>query len=134
MTVDNTLQTRKNSHGEFIDHARITQEIKAAMQASPNWAKLHPCVKEALDMNAHKVGRILCGDPYYGDHWHDIQGYAKLVEDRLPRIGGPKIPPLPAGGEYTARVASGEPLSRIRIDEEGNVEESIAPVPRGDDP
>ena len=34
---------------------------------------------------ADKIGRILSGDPNYADNWHDIQGYAKLVEDRLPK-------------------------------------------------
>ena len=31
----------------------------------------------------HKIGRIVNGDPNYADSWHDIAGYAKLVEDRL---------------------------------------------------
>jgi hypothetical protein len=29
------------------------------------------------------MGRILAGNPSHADHWHDIQGYAKLIEDRL---------------------------------------------------
>jgi hypothetical protein len=39
--------------------------------------------REALDMIAHKIGRILNGDPNYADSWVDIAGYAKLVADRL---------------------------------------------------
>ena len=38
---------------------------------------------EALDMIAHKIARIINGDPDYADSWHDIAGYAKLVADRL---------------------------------------------------
>jgi hypothetical protein len=34
-------------------------------------------------MIAHKIGRILNGDPDYIDSWDDIAGYAKLVADRL---------------------------------------------------
>jgi len=34
-------------------------------------------------MIAHKIGRILNGDPNYADSWIDIAGYAKLVADRL---------------------------------------------------
>ena len=34
-------------------------------------------------MILHKIGRILNGDPNYADSWHDIAGYAKLVEDEL---------------------------------------------------
>jgi hypothetical protein len=39
--------------------------------------------REALDMIAHKIGRILNGDPNYADSWHDLEGYARLVEQRL---------------------------------------------------
>lgn len=41
---------------------------------------------EALEMIAHKIGRIINGDPNYADSWHDIAGYAKLVADRLDGI------------------------------------------------
>jgi hypothetical protein len=34
-------------------------------------------------MMATKVARILCGDCLYVDSWRDIEGYAKLVADRL---------------------------------------------------
>jgi len=42
--------------------------------------------KEALEMIQHKIGRILNGDQYYHDSWHDIIGYAKLVADTLIHI------------------------------------------------
>ena len=32
-------------------------------------------------MILHKLARILNGDPNYVDSWHDIAGYAILVED-----------------------------------------------------
>jgi hypothetical protein len=38
---------------------------------------------EALDMIAHKIARILNGDPNYADNWIDIAGYATLVANRL---------------------------------------------------
>ncbi len=40
-------------------------------------------MKESLEMNMHKVARILNGDPTYLDNWHDIIGYTRLVEKRL---------------------------------------------------
>jgi hypothetical protein len=40
-------------------------------------------MREALEMLAHKTGRILNGDPAYADSWHDIAGYVRLVEQRL---------------------------------------------------
>lgn len=44
---------------------------------------LDPDQREALEMIAHKIARILNGDPNYADSWVDIAGYAKLIADRL---------------------------------------------------
>jgi hypothetical protein len=52
-----------------------TQE-KAALR-KVRWLQLQPMHREALEMIVHKIGRA--------DSWHDIAGYAKLVEDRLPK-------------------------------------------------
>jgi hypothetical protein len=78
-----TLQQRHDRYGEFGSHAFVTQNIKAAMQRSNNWATLSVDKREALEMIAHKIGRILNGDPEYKDSWHDIIGYTKLVEQTL---------------------------------------------------
>lgn len=83
MDIDKTLEERGNRYGEFNQHARITQNLKRAMQDSPNWPTLRDDQKEALEMVAHKVGRILNGDPDYHDSWHDMIGYTKLVADTL---------------------------------------------------
>ena len=83
MDIETTLAGRGSRYGSFAEHARITQSIKDAMIASPNWSKLAPDQRESLEMVAHKIGRILNGDPDYHDSWHDIVGYAKLVADRL---------------------------------------------------
>lgn len=81
--IDATLAERGSRYGVFSTHALITQKIKAAMQDSPNWPDLECDQKEALEMVAHKIGRILNGDPNYLDSWHDIIGYVRLVEARL---------------------------------------------------
>lgn len=81
--VDTTLSERGNRYGEFVGHAQITQSLKNTMQASPKWSVLDDDQKEALEMVAHKIGRILNGDPNYIDSWHDIIGYTRLVEQRL---------------------------------------------------
>jgi hypothetical protein len=81
--IDTTLAERGSRYGSFAEHARVTQAIKSAMADSPNWARLADDQKEALEMIAHKAGRILNGDPDYHDSWHDIVGYTKLVADRL---------------------------------------------------
>ena len=83
MSVANTLKQRKKTHGDFKATAINIQALKGCMHQSPNWDKLTPSQKEALEMIQHKVGRILSGDPNHKDSWHDIQGYAKLIEDQL---------------------------------------------------
>lgn len=85
--IDATLEQRGDRYGSFLEHARITQAIKKAYRDSPNWESLPDYMKEALEMNAHKVGRILNGDPHYADSWHDIIGYTRLVEIELAKTG-----------------------------------------------
>ncbi len=84
MTIEQTLAERGNRYGDFTDHARICQSLKRAMCAEAGWDRLTDVQKQSLEVIADKVGRILSGDPNYADNWHDIQGYAKLAEDRLP--------------------------------------------------
>jgi hypothetical protein len=98
MSIENTLAERGNRYGDFTDHARLCQDLKdvmttfAVVQNTPNsvavrcpWGDLPATHKQALEVIADKIARILSGDPNYADNWHDIQGYAKLVEDRLPK-------------------------------------------------
>ena len=81
--INTTLAERGKRYGDFAGHAGVTQRIKAAIISAPRYARLTPSQREALDMIAHKVGRILNGDPNYPDSWHDIAGYATLVEQEL---------------------------------------------------
>ena len=89
--IEATLEERGKRYGEFLGHAIITQGIKDVMKDSSKWVELSPDKKEALEMVAHKIGRILNGDPEYADSWHDIIGYTKLVEDALPKPTNPLI-------------------------------------------
>lgn len=79
-----TLDARKMVHGDFSDHSRITQALKDVARASPSWSAMSPVEREAVEMILHKVGRVCAGNPHHQDHWHDIAGYARLVEERLP--------------------------------------------------
>lgn len=81
--IDKTLADRGAQYGEFSENSFIMQELKNTMRATANWPHLKSDQKEALDMVAHKVGRILGGNPDHIDSWHDIVGYARLVEKRL---------------------------------------------------
>lgn len=89
-SIDATLAERGGRYGEYTGHAKITQGLKRVMHDTPNWSALADDQKETLEMIAHKIGRILNGDPKYHDSWHDITGYAKLSADEL-------LPKAPAG-------------------------------------
>ena len=85
-SIDDVLDERGSRYGRFIDHAKITQELKRALfRHMDNISKVECDADqlEALEMICHKIGRIVNGDPDYVDSWVDIAGYAKLVADRL---------------------------------------------------
>lgn len=81
--VTATLNERGSNYGAFIGQATICQDIKDVLRASNNWKILAPDQKECLEMVAHKVARILNGNPNFLDSWLDLSGYTKLVYDRL---------------------------------------------------
>jgi hypothetical protein len=85
-TVEDTLAERGGRYGDFSIHARIAQQLQDVMRNGEGWHRLNNVQKQALTVIADKTGRILAGDPNYADNWHDIQGYAKLVEDRIPKM------------------------------------------------
>jgi hypothetical protein len=79
VNTDELLNERGKTHGDFKVQAEITQRLKLIMGEYKNWRQLNHDQREALEMIAHKIGRILAGDPNYKDHWDDIAGYAKRV-------------------------------------------------------
>jgi len=81
--ITDILTERGTTHGDYTDHATITQMLKRVMRTGKNWESLSDIQKETLEMNAHKVGRILSGNPNHKDHWDDIAGYAVLVSERI---------------------------------------------------
>lgn len=85
MSVEDTLAERQQTHGDFNVQSMISQQLKLTARESPNsnWDELDWDMQESLDMILHKVARLLAGDPNTIDTWHDISGYATLVERRL---------------------------------------------------
>lgn len=69
---------RKSVHGDWIVQSCLSASLKRRMHDGINWSNLSPHQKEALDMIAVKISRILSGDPNHEDHWDDIAGYAFL--------------------------------------------------------
>jgi hypothetical protein len=91
--IHDILNERGGRYGEFKTHAEITQKIKEALFSGASFAYLEYDQKEALEMIAHKLGRIVNGDPNYLDSWVDIVGYTQLVIDRLKEDQEPVIEP-----------------------------------------
>ena len=81
--INATLDEREERYGAFSEHARLSQGIKRVMVTGRRWDALTDSQKEALEMVAHKIARVLNGDPGYADNWHDMAGYATLVEREL---------------------------------------------------
>lgn len=82
METREILSEREKTHGDYGSHAAITQALKDNMRSQISWASLPENQRETLEMIAHKIGRILAGDPDFRDHWADIAGYATLSADR----------------------------------------------------
>lgn len=81
--LDATLTERTGTHGKFETTAGITQRLLEEAKAAPNWDKLTLAQREALHMIFSKVARILNGNPNHADNWHDIAGYATLIDKEL---------------------------------------------------
>jgi hypothetical protein len=83
MELQSTLAQRHGTHGDFTDNAQVTEDLMDVLRKSPQWNNLPAFAKVAIYMIVHKIARITCGDYSFNDHWKDIQGYAKISEDRF---------------------------------------------------
>lgn len=81
--INEVLTERGKRYGDFESHATITQAIKYNIRQGESFTRMEDNMVEALDMIAHKIGRIVNGDPRYADSWADIAGYAQLVANHL---------------------------------------------------
>lgn len=120
--IHETLAERGKRYGNFDEHANITQTLKGVMADTPKWDAMADDQKEALEMIAHKIGRILNGDPNYDDSWRDIVGYAQLVLDRLTKWNAGNA--AQAGAPISRREEDRQISGGIRfvfIDESGEV-------------
>ena len=81
-TIEATLAERQAQYGCFEDVARTTGKIMEALsEVRVNGLNDLPYPhRMALYMIASKMARIVNGDFNSIDEWHDISGYATLVE------------------------------------------------------
>lgn len=75
---------REKTHGVYRENANMSQSIKDTLRSGKNWESLSDTQKEALEMIAVKLARLLSGDANFRDHWDDIAGYAQLGGEGSP--------------------------------------------------
>lgn len=83
MDVNDTLKERGRTYGDFADVAHRAQSIKGVIRCGKTWTRMASCQREAMEMMANKMARLLEGSPNHVDSWHDIAGYAQLVVQYL---------------------------------------------------
>lgn len=92
-TINDTLNERATTHGDYREQAAFAQHFKRMMRAGRNWERLDFHQAQSLEAFADKISRVLCGNFNETDHWRDVAGYAQLVVRELePLQGGAKAP------------------------------------------
>lgn len=85
MSADEILKERGARYGNYLQQTQISSALMKVMDDAlkARGKTLASDQSDALIMSAVKISRIINGDPDYPDNWRDIEGYAKLVADRL---------------------------------------------------
>jgi len=83
MEVDQILEDREVTHGDFEMKAMWIQEIMENLIGLYSYQEMEADKKEAIHMILVKLSRIIYGNHDHADHWDDIAGYALLVADKL---------------------------------------------------
>ena len=80
--LEETLAEREVQHGPFADHAKIEMRLRNIMHQCDT-GQLTDIQLIGLGMILHKIARILNRGEEHSDTWHDIAGYARLVEKSI---------------------------------------------------
>ena len=80
--VRQTLNQRQSQYGSFEDVAMFTEQMVDVMRKG-YYEKLAYNQKMALYMICSKMARIVNGNPNHKDSWHNIAGYATLIDNEL---------------------------------------------------
>lgn len=75
------LDQRGATHGDYRTMSTRIQQIKTIMRMGSQWIDMSEPQKEALELIATKIGRIIEGDPEFKDHWDDLGGYAAKASE-----------------------------------------------------
>jgi hypothetical protein len=84
-SIEATLAERQSTYGSFEDVAFVTENIMSVLGhvRANGLSEMPNTHRMALYMIASKMARIVNGNFNHIDSWHDISGYAKLVEDLI---------------------------------------------------
>ena len=82
MDVQETLEQRQSTHGDFRHNAACSQALKACVKEHVS-VMLTRVQAEALDNICQKMARVITGNANHADNWHDIAGYATLAEREI---------------------------------------------------
>jgi hypothetical protein len=91
------------------------------MQGGKNWNELDDIQREALQMIASKIARILSGNHAEIDHWKDIAGYANLAVREIARLNSYIVyglHPTPHPDEHSPETPSPVQVSCVWPDTE----------------
>jgi len=81
--IQNTLAEREKQHGPFIKHCDIEIKLRRILEDELRGSCLTDIQYIGLSMIIHKIARILNRGNNHSDTWHDIAGYATLVEQSI---------------------------------------------------
>lgn len=81
--IEATLAERQSTYGDFTHVANTTGQLMSIIRNSKNGQTMPYAHDEALHMICSKIARIVNGDFNHKDSWHDIGGYAKLIENLI---------------------------------------------------
>jgi len=90
MNVDETLADRETTHGDYVPQAEAAVRMVDCLNRTEGWTNTPKWMQYSIMMICMKLARIVYGNCRVADHWHDIQGYAKLVSNEIDGTGGRK--------------------------------------------
>lgn len=111
--INDTLRERGALHGDFATNAHIAQGVKTFCANQPGYDNLTEVQREAIDLIATKLARILSGANNAIDNWHDIAGYATLAEME---VSGNRVADMFAAGLERLHEVQQPPALRPQLD------------------
>lgn len=82
-TIKETLSQRQAQYGDFKDVADTTERLFKTIKDGNSFDDFTNDQRMALYMICSKMARIVNGNPNHKDSWHDIAGYATLIDNEL---------------------------------------------------